>query len=140
MRLQLTQQGRWWTTLRCIGKQRGGIERRKSRVFFGAGKGEPGIGWQQTRLALANLSAAPLAAALPVCRRIQLFYHQQAMIWGWYMLEPWETVLWMSLLLLLTYLVLSACFLNPSSVCRQTLVAARNGLAARGAKLLAFAR
>lgn len=68
------------------------------------------------------------------CRRIQLFYHQQAMIWGWYMLEPWETVVWMAFLLLLTYFVLSACFVNPSSICRQTLVAARNSLAARGAR------
>jgi hypothetical protein len=62
------------------------------------------------------------------------------MIWGWYMLEPWETALWMSLLLLLAYAVLSACFVNPSSACRQSLVAARNSLAARGAKLLALAR
>ena len=49
------------------------------------------------------------------------------------MLEPWETLLWMAFLGLLIYFVLSACFLTPGSMCRTTLVAARNSLAAQGA-------
>jgi hypothetical protein len=49
------------------------------------------------------------------------------------MLEPWETLLWMAFLGLLLYFVLSACFLTPGSMCRTTLVAARNNLAAQGA-------
>lgn len=65
-------------------------------------------------------------------RRLGLFYHQQAMTWGWYMLEPWETVLWMSLLGFLCWLVLSACFLNPNSICSSTLTAVRKALAAQG--------
>jgi hypothetical protein len=38
----------------------------------------------------------------------------------------------MAFLLLLTYFVLSACFINPSSACRQALVLARNSVAAQG--------
>ena len=49
------------------------------------------------------------------------------------MLEPWETLLWMAFLGLLLYFVLSACFLTRGSMCRTTLVAARNNLAAQGA-------
>lgn len=64
---------------------------------------------------------------------MRLWYHQQAMTWGWYMLEPWETLLWMVFLALLIYFVLSACFLTPGSMCRTTLVAARDRLAAQGA-------
>lgn len=61
-----------------------------------------------------------------------LLYHQQAMTWGWYMLEPWEALLWFACLGLLAYLVLSACFANGQSICHTTLVAVRNSLAARG--------
>lgn len=67
-----------------------------------------------------------------------LFYHQQAMTWGWYMLDPWETVLWMSFLAFLSWMVLSACFINPNSICSSGLAAARKALAAQGAKLLAY--
>jgi len=63
---------------------------------------------------------------------VRLFYHQQAMTWGWYMLEPWETVLWMSLLAFLCWLVLSACLFNPGSFCRSGLEAAHKMLAAQG--------
>ncbi|KAL4422075.1 hypothetical protein ABPG77_001543 [Micractinium sp. CCAP 211/92] len=72
--------------------------------------------------------------------RASLFYHQQAMTWGWYMLEPWETLLWMGMLLSLFWLVVSACFLNPSSICGTTLAAARKALADQGARLLALTR
>jgi hypothetical protein len=72
--------------------------------------------------------------------RIYLTYHQQAMTWGWYMLEPWEVALWMSLLALIFYAVVAACFINPKSICNTTLVALRNSLAAQGAKLLSFTR
>lgn len=48
------------------------------------------------------------------------------------MLEPWETLLWMAILLVLLYFVLSACFLNPDSVCRAGLASARRTLAAQG--------
>lgn len=67
-------------------------------------------------------------------RRASLFYHQQAMTWGWYMLEPWETLLWMGMLLSLFWLVVSACFLNPSSICGTTLAAARKALADQGGR------
>lgn len=76
----------------------------------------------------------------PPCSRAVLFYHQQAITWAWYMLEPWETLLWMALLCLLSYFVLSACLVSPSSICRQGLVAAHQGLVERGAKLLAYTR
>ncbi|KAL4458262.1 hypothetical protein ABPG75_013127 [Micractinium tetrahymenae] len=72
--------------------------------------------------------------------RISLFYHQQAMTWGWYMLEPWETLLWMSMLAFLCWLVISACLFNPSSICCTTLAAARRAVAEQGAKLLALGR
>ncbi|PRW59815.1 hypothetical protein C2E21_1387 [Chlorella sorokiniana] len=62
------------------------------------------------------------------------------MTWGWYMLEPWEVALWMSLLALIFYAVVAACFINPKSICNTTLVALRNSLAAQGAKLLSFTR
>lgn len=48
------------------------------------------------------------------------------------MLEPWEIVLWMSLLALVSYLVLSACLLNPTSFCRSSLAAVHNSLVERG--------
>lgn len=50
------------------------------------------------------------------------------------MLEPWEVILWMSLLALVAYAVLAACFINPRSICNSTLVAVRNSLAARGGR------
>lgn len=56
------------------------------------------------------------------------------MTWGWYMLEPWEVILWMSLLALIFYAVAAACFINPKSICNTTLVALRNSLAARGGR------
>lgn len=54
------------------------------------------------------------------------------MTWGWYMLEPWETLLWMAMLAFFFWLVVSACFLNPSSICSTTLAAARKALAEQG--------
>lgn len=66
------------------------------------------------------------------------------MTWGWYMLEPWEALLWFACLGLAAYLMLAACLAwppaNPQSICHSTLLAARNGLAARAAKLLSLMR
>lgn len=85
-----------------------------------------------------HLSSHGHSATLPLacpCRRVSLFYHQQAMTWGWYMLEPWETLLWMAMLVFFFWLVASACFLNPSSMCSTTLAAARKAIAEQGALL-----
>lgn len=84
---------------------------------------------------LQALSLPPLNSATH-CRHVQLFYHQQAMTWGWYMLEPWETMLWMCILALLTYFVLgrglSSCVIDSHSMCRSSLAAVRDAVAAGG--------
>lgn len=78
--------------------------------------------------------ANPLLHPPPARRRIYLTYHQLAMTWGWYMLEPWEVALWMALLALIFYAVVAACFINPKSICNTTLVTLRNSLAAQGGR------
>ena len=90
--------------------------------------GCPAAGARDTRLLARPRSAR---------RYVKLCYHRQAITWAWYMLDTWETLLWMAFLILLTYFVLAPCFVNPSSICRSTLAAARNSLAARGAVSLA---